>query len=82
VLDAFEEGWQVEVGPEMPAEDYLEGLEQIPGLREAAAALAGTDSAAGMASAIEFLLEGLHLQNRLNKTESPEDRQVVRYQRA
>jgi len=82
VLDAFEEGWQVEVGTEMAAADYLDGLDQIPGLREAAAALVGSDSPAGIASAIEFLLEGLHLQNRLNKTESPENRQVVRYQRA
>ena len=78
VVDAFEEGWQVEVGPGMAAEDYLEGLDQIPGLREAAAALAGTDSAAGMASAIEFVLEGLHLQNRLNKSESGAG---ARYQR-
>ena len=82
VLDAFEEGWQVEVGTEMAAADYLDGLDQIPGLREAAAALVGSDSPAGIASAIELLLEGLHLQNRLNKTESPENRQVVRYQRA
>ena len=79
VLEAFEEGWQVEVGPAMGAADYLDGLDQIPGLREAAAALAGTDSPAGMASAIEFVLEGLHLENRLNKTES---RDGVRYQRA
>jgi magnesium chelatase subunit I len=78
VLDAFDEGWQVEVGSAMPAGDYLEGLDQIAGLREAAAALAGTDSATGMASAIEFVLEGLHLQNRLNKNESGEG---ARYQR-
>ena len=79
VLDAFEEGWQVEVGPAMPSADYLEGLDQIPGLREAAAALAGTDSPPGMASAIELVLEGLHLRNKLNKTGSAGG---VRYQRA
>jgi len=70
VVDAFEQGWQVEVSAAMPSADYLEGLDQIAGLREAAARLAGTDSAAGMASAIEFVLEGLHVCNQLNKSES------------
>ena len=54
----------------MPSSEYLEGLDQIPGLREAAARLAGGDSPARLASAIEFVLEGLHLANRLNKVES------------
>jgi len=70
VADAFEQGWQVEVSARMPSAEYLEGLEQIPGLREAAAGLAGGDSPARLASAIEFVLEGLHLANRLNKSEA------------
>ena len=69
VVEAFEQGWQVEVSEDMPAAEYLEGLDQIPGLREGAAALAGGESPARLASAIEFVLEGLHLQNRLNKSE-------------
>jgi magnesium chelatase subunit I len=69
VVEAFDQGWQVEVSEAMPAAEYLEGLDQIPGLREGAAALAGGDSPARLASAIEFILEGLHLQNRLNKSE-------------
>jgi len=36
-----------------------------------AANLAGGDSPARLASAIEFVLEGLHLSNRLNKTLRP-----------
>jgi len=79
VVEAFDQGWNVEVSAAMPAADYLEGLDQIPGLRSAAAGLAGGDSAARMASAIEFILEGLHLSNRLNKRESG---QGVRYQKA
>ena len=55
----------------MPASDYLDGLDEIQGLREAAALLAGGDSPERLASAIEFILEGLHLSNRLNKTELP-----------
>lgn len=68
VVEAFEQGWQVEVSADMPSAEYLEGLDQIPGLRAAATALAGGDSPARLASAIEFVLEGLHLANRLNKT--------------
>ncbi len=69
VVDAFEEGWKVEVSQQMPSREYLAGLDQIAPLREAAVKLAGGDEPAAMASAIEFLLEGLHLSNRLNKTE-------------
>ena len=78
VVDAFQEGWQVEVGAAMPSADYLEGIDQIPGLRDAAAALAGSTGDAAMASAIEFVLEGLHLRNQLNKAEGAS---AVRYQR-
>jgi len=79
VAEAFNQGWNVEVSALMPSKDYLDGLDEIAGLREAAAQLAGGDSPARMASAIEFILEGLHLSNRLNKVEV--DGQV-RYQRA
>ena len=68
VVEAFNQGWNVEVSGEMPAAEYLEGLDAIPGLREAAARLAGGESPGHLASAIEFLLEGLHLENRLNKS--------------
>jgi len=68
VADAFEQGWKVEVGADLAATELLEGLEQIPGLREGAARLAGGDSSPRLASAVEFVLEGLHLSNRLNKT--------------
>jgi magnesium chelatase subunit I len=70
VVDSFQQGWKVEVAADMRAGDYLDGLDEIPGLREAAARLAGGDSPERLASAIEFLLEGLHLSNRLNKSES------------
>lgn len=67
VIESFSQGWNVEVSAEMPAKDYLEGLDEIQGLRGAAAQLAGGDTPERLACAIEFLLEGLHLQNRLNK---------------
>jgi magnesium chelatase subunit I len=68
VLESFEQGWKMEVSDTMLASEYLVGLDAISGLRDAAAALAGGDSPARLASAIEFILEGLHLSNRLNKT--------------
>ena len=79
VIEAFEQGWKVEVSAAMPSDEYLEGLDAIAGLREAAAALAGGDSAPRLASAIEFVLEGLHLANRLNKDVS--DAGSARYAR-
>ena len=69
VLEAFEQGWQVEVSSQLASAEYLVGLDSIPGLREAAARLAGGETPARLASAIEFVLEGLHLANRLNKNE-------------
>jgi magnesium chelatase subunit I len=68
VVEAFNQGWVVEVSAALPSADYLDGLDQIRGLREAAARLAGGDTPARLASGIEFILEGLHLENRLNKT--------------
>jgi len=79
VVKAFDEGWQVEVSADMPAADYLVGLDEIEGLRTAAERLSGGTSPGRIASAIEFILEGLHLGNRLNKDDVAEG---VRYQKA
>ena len=79
VVKAFDEGWQVEVSAEMSAADYLVGLDEIDGLRVAAERLAGGSSPAHTAAAIEFILEGLHLANRLNKDVSAKG---VRFGRA
>ncbi len=67
VVDYFNSGWGVEVSDFMPSKDYLEGIKEIPGLKEAIRSLGNTDSPALMASATEFILEGLHLHQKLNK---------------
>ena len=67
VLESFDQGWKVEVSASMASREYLSGLDAISGLRDAALRLAGGDSPARLASGIEFLLEGMHLSNRLNK---------------
>jgi len=67
VIDYFNSGWGVEVSDAMPSEDYLEGIKEIPGLRESIRSLGSMESPALMASATEFILEGLHLHQKLNK---------------
>ncbi len=74
VAEHFESGWGVEVSDRMRSEEYGEGIRQIPGLREGVALLGPFESPGLMATAIEFVLEGLHLHQKLNK-----DREGGRY---
>lgn len=67
VVDYFNSGWGVEVADTMGSADYLEGIKEIPGLKDAIAGLGDVDSPAFLASATEFVLEGLHLHQKLNK---------------
>jgi magnesium chelatase subunit I len=67
VVRAFGDGWKVEVGDLLPSSEYIDGLDSIAGLRPAIEKLGESGSPARIASAIEFILEGLHLSNRLNK---------------
>ena len=67
VVAHIESGWGVEVSDRMPSEEYREGVQQIPGLREGVDRLGPVESAGLMASAVEFVLEGLHLHEKLNK---------------
>ncbi|MBM4269545.1 MAG: magnesium chelatase [Deltaproteobacteria bacterium] len=67
IVGYFEGGWGVEVSDRMPATEYLEGIGAIPGLRDAISRLGSFESPALMAAATEFLLEGLHLHQKLNK---------------
>ena len=69
VVAAFEQGWRVEVSSAMPSALVLSGLDSLPQLRDAAERLAGSPSPPRLAASVEFLLEGLHLSNRLNKTQ-------------
>jgi len=51
----------------MRAEEYVEGVRAIPGLRRAIEALGAPESPGLVAAATEFVLEGLHLHQKLNK---------------
>jgi magnesium chelatase subunit I len=71
VVGAFEDGTVVHAGPDLRSDAYVEVLAQIPALAPAVAALAGgRESPAQLASAVELVLEGLHLSKRLNKDAS------------
>jgi len=68
IVDAFDDDRIVQAGEDVLAADYVDLLADIPALREPVLALTdGDDSPAMVASAVEFLLEGLHLSKRLNK---------------
>jgi magnesium chelatase subunit I len=68
VIDAFEEGRIVDAGDDISSADLASLAEEMPGLKAQVVGLTdGDESAAAMAAAVEFLLEGLHLGKRLNK---------------
>ena len=68
VVAAFTEETVVHAGDDLPASAYAETLSQLPALSGPVLALAGGSEDPGVvASALEFILEGLHLTKRLNK---------------
>jgi magnesium chelatase subunit I len=67
VVDAFEDGSVVHAGDDVPSSAYVDLVSKMPDLRKQVVTLAGGESPAEVASAVEFVLEGLHLSKRLNK---------------
>jgi len=77
IIAAFENGVTAEISRSQASEDYLPAFDVIPGIREAAGKLVDPARPAEAAAAIEFILEGLHLSNKLNR-EVIEDRMVYK----
>ena len=73
IVEAFEDGFIVETGERTPSREYVAWLREVPGMDDAVGRLGtfdvtdGAEEPAVVASAVEFLLEGLHLARRLNK---------------
>jgi magnesium chelatase subunit I len=76
VVDYFENGQSVELGDGLAGSVVLDRVAKVPGLRKRAEELSagwipgGSDGdlrVAAAASAAEFLLEGLHVHNKINK---------------
>jgi magnesium chelatase subunit I len=68
VVKQFNSGFSVEVSDTMSAKSYMRYLKEIPGLAKAVKKATDSESPEVVASVIEFILEGLHLNKRLNKT--------------
>ena len=66
VVTRFKAGFTVEVGDMLPSKDYARLVKEIPDLAESLARVEAK-SPAENAAALEFILEGLHLNKRLNK---------------
>ena len=77
VIEYFSNGGGVEVSDMMPSQEYLEGVQNIEGLRESLTTLGVDEHPSSLSSATEFILEGLHLHKKLNK-ESTGGRQTYR----
>lgn len=69
LVAGFERGLNVQVGDDLPSMEYVNQLSKVGGLSKAVDKLNGRGSPASIASSVEFILEGLHLNRRLNKDE-------------
>jgi len=76
IVEFFESGQNVEIGDMLPTKAVLERIAKVPGLRKRAEEISlallpdlkDRDARdAATASAGEFILEGLHVHNKLNK---------------
>ena len=67
LVKAFDEGLVVHTGADVSAAEYAKVLPELPALSDTLTDLEVGETPAGVASAVEFVLEGLHLSKRLNK---------------
>ena len=66
IVTAFDMGNTAETSSEKPASEYLAMLTQVDGLADAVKKVTTDERPEVVASAVEFILEGLHLNRRLN----------------
>jgi magnesium chelatase subunit I len=69
LVASFDNGLSVAASAVLPSDEYAGQLGRVGGLQPAVAKLIGRGGPALVASAVEFVLEGLHLAKRLNKDE-------------
>ena len=62
-----QEGSVVHTGDDLGVDQYVSMLETVPALKDAVAEVADSQDPAVVACAVELVLEGLHLNKRLNK---------------
>jgi magnesium chelatase subunit I len=67
LLRTFQNGTTLDVSDGMPSMEYAQQAFRINGLKSAVSKLGAAGNPAAIASATEFILEGLHLNRKLNK---------------
>ena len=78
VVTRFHNGLTIEVSDTLPSMEYVHQASDLKGMRSALAKLDVQGNPSAVAAAVEFVLEGLHLNRRLNKDRSQGG---VRYRR-
>jgi len=69
LVAGFEKGLSVRASDMQPAMEYVNQMSRVGGLKAAVGKLNAHGSPATVAAAVEFILEGLHVNKRLNKDE-------------
>ena len=67
VVASFDPGTTVEAGQDLPSDEYVNAASRVIGLGPVLRRLKASDQPHEVASAVEFVLEGLHLNRRLNR---------------
>jgi magnesium chelatase subunit I len=67
IVQQFEAGLVVETSSDKPSKEYMKMIDLVDGLSSAVKRLGGGRRPELVASAAEFVLEGLHLNRRLNR---------------
>jgi magnesium chelatase subunit I len=71
LLANFDRGFGVDTSDGMPAMQYVRQVSEVRGLRAAVSKLNAQGNPASAAAAVEFILEGVHLNRKLNKDRKP-----------
>jgi magnesium chelatase subunit I len=66
-IRGFDSGLIMEASEMMPMMDYINQAGEVEELKKAVTKLQAHGSPSAVASAIEFILEGLHVNRKLNK---------------
>src|SRR2546421_4554151 len=69
LVQRFDAGLTVEVSETQPSDRYAGLLRELPGVEKGLKSLGLEKRPPALASGVEFVLEGLHLSKRLNKTQ-------------
>jgi magnesium chelatase subunit I len=68
IVKKFNGGFSVETSDNLSAKSYVRYMNEIPGMAKLVKKITDTDTPETVASIVEFILEGAHLNKRLNKT--------------